>query len=146
MKRFLPYLYPVVIYLIFGLMLGFEIDPGPFIPIAVITTAGLANILYSFRLYKEEEDRQLKLSCMAIIIVLLPAILGLFWFFFVMAHFATGEKETRNLILLGLGTLFFLLLPASFYLFQCIRIKKRNLVMEILSFFPILHLFLLMFV
>ncbi|MBR4471757.1 MAG: hypothetical protein IKS54_10655 [Erysipelotrichaceae bacterium] len=146
MKRFLPYLYPAAVYGILILMVVFEIDPGPFIPILLIGGVGLANVLYSFQLYKEEEDRQLKLSCMAIIILLLPAILMLFWFFFVMAYFATRESETRNLILIGLGTLFFLLLPASFYLFQCIRVKKHNLFMEILSFFPIIHLFLLMFV
>ena len=49
MKRFFPYLYPAVIYLVFGIMLGFEIDLGPFISIALIGAAGIANILYSFQ-------------------------------------------------------------------------------------------------
>ena len=137
MKRIYPFLYLFVVYGLICLMLLFEVDPGPFIPIVLVVGAGALNIYGSYLLAKEEEDKTLKLNAVILFVFLLPICVMIVYFMYaILALTAASTKEAVIFILTCLLVCRIVLLPASFYLYQHLKVKGSSLVFRILAFLP----------
>jgi len=95
---------------------------------------GPISIVYSFYLYKKEDDRNLKFAMCLMTFGLIPfyLIFSLFWLIMIAA--SSSYQSTQEVFVLASLSMSFVLCTNAFYALNYARLKKRNLFYKISPF------------